>query len=289
MSWEPLTVGLGGDKEGSEDGDETKNHYDNRKLSKSASKDLPVNPGEEIGMFYGLEVCRDFDLKLLKRSKSKTVETKDSEESDMKSSESESKKRKASPEKSETSNETKSAKKKAKRKKKKANAESSQPVGVETANDGETGESSIDGDSFLEMQQAWGNILDSRLEIGLYRRGFVNPTPVQAAALHPAILGRRNIVGAAPTGSGKTLAFLLPILHHILQADLAQGTPPQAIIVTPTRELATQIYHECNNLVPSTCMTLVGGIALVKQARILATKRPLIIIGTPGRLHAMVS
>mmetsp|Transcript_14897 Transcript_14897/g.36213 ORF Transcript_14897/g.36213 Transcript_14897/m.36213 type:complete len:294 (-) Transcript_14897:1893-2774(-) len=291
MSWEPLTVGLGDSKHGSQDGDEAKNHYDNVKLSKSALKDLPVNPGEEIGMFYGLEVCHDFNVKLLKNNKRKVSKAKESKEPESKLKEPESKKRKASPEESKTSNDASTSQKKTKRKKKKkkANLDPSPPVEDETFNDDETGESSIDDDRFLEHQQAWGNVLDSRLETSLYRRGFVNPTPVQAAALHPAILGRRNIVGAAPTGSGKTLAFLLPILNHILQEDLAHGTPPQAIIVTPTRELATQIYHECNKLAPNTCMTLVGGIALVKQARILATKRPPIIIGTPGRLWAMVS
>ncbi|CAJ1933581.1 unnamed protein product [Cylindrotheca closterium] len=290
MSWEPLIVELGGEKHGPQDGDETKNHYDNTKLSKKALKDLPANPGEEIGMFYGLEVCRDFDVKLLKNSNTKAVETKQSKEHDKESSEPKKKKRKAPPEESEASKDTTTSKKKTKRKKKKkANAEPSPPVEEESLDDDETGESSIDEDRFLELQQAWGNVLDSRLETGLYRQGFVKPTPVQAAALHPAILGRRNIVGAAPTGSGKTLAFLLPILQHILREDLAPGTPPQAVIVTPTRELATQIHHECNKLAPDTCMTLVGGIALVKQARILATKRPPIIIGTPGRLWAVIS
>ena len=54
-------------------------------------------------------------------------------------------------------------------------------------------------------------------------------------------------------------------------------------------ELATQIYAECEKLVPNQCVTLVGGIALVKQKRLLTTKRPSIIVATPGRLWAMVS
>lgn len=61
-----------------------------------------------------------------------------------------------------------------------------------------------------------------------------------------------------------------------------------ALIVTPTRELATQIQAECEKLIPNKCVTLVGGIAQVKQQRLLQTKRPPIVIGTPGRLWAMV-
>jgi superfamily II DNA/RNA helicase len=53
-------------------------------------------------------------------------------------------------------------------------------------------------------------------------------------------------------------------------------------------ELATQIQAECEKLVPNQCVTLVGGIALVKQKRLLSTKKPSIIVATPGRLWAMV-
>ena len=244
-------------------------------------------------MFYGLEVCRDFDIKLLRSKNERSVRAKESKEPVKMSKESETKKRKSAPQEPEMSTDSSTEKKKTKSKKKKTsrtNTDSSRPVEDDISKKDETGESSIDDDRFLELQQAWGNVLHSRLETALYHRGFFKPTPIQAAALQPAILGRRNIVGAAPTGSGKTLAFILPILNHILQEeDMSPGTPPQAIIVTPTRELATQIYHECNKLAPNTCMTLVGGIALVKQARILATKRPPILIGTPGRLWAMVS
>jgi len=63
----------------------------------------------------------------------------------------------------------------------------------------------------------------------------------------------------------------------------------QALIVTPTRELATQIHTECEKLVQKQCVTLVGGIALVKQKRLLSTKKPPIVVATPGRLWAMLS
>jgi hypothetical protein len=93
--------------------------------------------------------------------------------------------------------------------------------------------------------------------------------------------------------SGKTLAFLIPILNHLLeQHDEQDNMKPaavQALIMTPTRELATQIHDECDKLLPNQCVTLVGGIAMVKQVRLLKTKKPSVVIATPGRLWAMVS
>jgi ATP-dependent RNA helicase DDX24/MAK5 len=157
-------------------------------------------------------------------------------------------------------------------------------------------------DDWLKVQQSWshacgGALLDPILCRALSRLGFVQPTPIQAATLSASILGRRNLVGAAPTGSGKTLAFLLPILQSLLQERQEQQEyilpppkipVPRALIVTPTRELATQIYNECEKLLPRQCVTLVGGIAPVKQARLLSTIRPPILVGTPGRLWQMV-
>src|SRR3984893_8732009 len=63
------------------------------------------------------------------------------------------------------------------------------------------------------------------------------PTPVQAEAI-PPILAGRDLIATAQTGTGKTAAFLLPILHHLMQRP--RGTT-QALVVTPTRELAQQI------------------------------------------------
>ena len=98
--------------------------------------------------------------------------------------------------------------------------------------------------------------------------------------------------------TGKTLAFLIPILNHILEQKEnnidneetdVKPAAVQALIMTPTRELATQIHAECDKLLPNQCVTLVGGIAMVKQVRILKTKKPSVVIATPGRLWAMVS
>lgn len=73
------------------------------------------------------------------------------------------------------------------------------------------------------------------------RSGYGAPTPIQKAAI-PALLAARDVMGCAQTGSGKTAAFLLPILHNLLEAEktLRMGRP-QVVIVSPTRELSTQV------------------------------------------------
>jgi ATP-dependent RNA helicase DDX24/MAK5 len=286
MSWKPVTVELGGGG----DSDETKNHYDDEKLSKKARRDLPVNPGEPVGMFYGLEVCHDYDIEgrsfeqTTKKTSLETVSTKKRKQKDAPKEHTSSEDPSTeSAEKREDETKKKSKKKKAKKSESKlASLQEAEHVNAEA-----TAEEPIDQNRFLELQQAWGHVLEPELTESLYRSNFFQPTPIQAETLNAAILGRRNIVGAAPTGSGKTLAFILPILNHIIKAE-KKTMSPQAVIVTPTRELATQIQQECNKLVPNQCVTLVGGIASVKQARLLQTKRPPIIIGTPGRLWAMV-
>eukprot|EP00980_Cylindrotheca_fusiformis_P003671 scaffold818_cov136-Cylindrotheca_fusiformis.AAC.37 len=281
MSWKPVTVEL----EGGDTHDEKNNHYDSDKLSRKAKYDLPVNPGEDVGIFYGLEVCHDYgisDGKLNSETEKKSSEVVDSLKRKRNDSQSSAKKTKEEPA---SKDETKAKKKKKKRKQVETSL-SLQPNEDCMKNEADV-EQPIDQKRFRELQQAWCSALEPELVESLYRQNFFQPTPIQAETLNAAILGRRNIVGAAPTGSGKTLAFILPILNYILQEKQATASP-QAVIVTPTRELATQIQEECNKLMPSKCVTLVGGIALVKQARLLQTKRPPVIIGTPGRLWAMV-
>ena len=174
----------------------------------------------------------------------------------------------------------------------------------DTQEDKHTKHEDKDEDGWRQLQLSWshasgGAVLDPILCRSLLRLGFDQPTPIQAATLSATILGRRNLVGAAPTGSGKTLAFLLPIMQSLLQQPpQQQRSVVRALVVTPTRELATQISSECDKLLPTTnsnkaimkkqSVTLVGGSAPVKQARLLSTLRPPIIVGTPGRLWQMV-
>ncbi|XP_020627483.1 probable ATP-dependent RNA helicase DDX52 isoform X2 [Orbicella faveolata] len=72
------------------------------------------------------------------------------------------------------------------------------------------------------------------------KRGYQQPTPIQMQAI-PLIIHKREVLCCAPTGSGKTAAFILPILHH-LKSSRKEGF--RAVVVSPTRELAQQIYHE---------------------------------------------
>lgn len=75
--------------------------------------------------------------------------------------------------------------------------------------------------------------------------GYEKPTSIQAQAI-PAIMSGRDVIGVAKTGSGKTIAFLLPMFRHIKdQRPLEHLEGPVGVIMTPTRELAVQIFKEC--------------------------------------------
>jgi ATP-dependent RNA helicase RhlE len=111
---------------------------------------------------------------------------------------------------------------------------------------------------------------------------YVEPTPIQAEAI-PAILAGRDLIATAQTGTGKTAAFLLPILHQLL--GLPQGTT-QAVIITPTRELARQIDDVCLGLAYHTPLRvglLVGGAPMGAQEKALRAGME-VLVATPGRL-----
>ncbi|MCF6166525.1 ATP-dependent RNA helicase YqfR [Furfurilactobacillus rossiae] len=114
---------------------------------------------------------------------------------------------------------------------------------------------------------------------------FVKPTPVQAKLI-PVILGGRSVVGQSQTGSGKTHAFLLPIFDQ-LKVDVDEV---QAIIATPSRELASQIYEDAKQLAGHfkdqiRIANYVGGTDRSRQERQLDKHQPQVVIGTPGRLR----
>jgi ATP-dependent RNA helicase RhlE len=111
---------------------------------------------------------------------------------------------------------------------------------------------------------------------------YAEPTPVQAQAI-PPILAGRDLIATAQTGTGKTAAFLLPVLHRLL--GLPRGVS-QALVVTPTRELAQQIDDVCLGLAYHTPLRvglLVGGAAMGPQERALRAGVEL-LVATPGRL-----
>jgi superfamily II DNA/RNA helicase len=114
--------------------------------------------------------------------------------------------------------------------------------------------------------------------------GYVHPTPIQARAI-PVVLEGRDVVGIAQTGTGKTAGFTLPMLHR-LAAGRARARMPRSLILSPTRELATQIsdsfetYGKHLNL---TMALLIGGVGMGDQEKLLE-KGVDVLIATPGRL-----
>ncbi|MEK4284684.1 DEAD/DEAH box helicase [Ureibacillus sp. FSL K6-0165] len=119
----------------------------------------------------------------------------------------------------------------------------------------------------------------------IQKLGFKEPTPIQKEMI-PLILQGKSAIGQAHTGTGKTHAFLLPIVQRI---DV-ENTEVQAVITSPTRELATQIFEHLKQLIEGTEISaklLIGGTD--KQRTIEKLKnQPQIVVGTPGRIHDLV-
>lgn len=115
--------------------------------------------------------------------------------------------------------------------------------------------------------------------------GFETPTPIQSEAI-PALLSGRNVVGQAQTGTGKTAAYALPMLQGIE----AGKKVPQALVLTPTRELAIQVAEAISSMASSTklrAMAVYGGQAYYIQVRQLQAGMD-VVVGTPGRLLDMI-
>jgi ATP-dependent RNA helicase RhlE len=114
----------------------------------------------------------------------------------------------------------------------------------------------------------------------LDRAGFEHPTPIQAGAIPPALLGR-DVIGTAATGTGKTAAFLLPIIEK-----LAGKTGTRALVLAPTRELALQIGEELERFGRGRHVrgaVVIGGVGMGNQTAALRDRRE-VVIATPGRL-----
>ncbi|CAO1638057.1 unnamed protein product [Parajaminaea phylloscopi] len=112
------------------------------------------------------------------------------------------------------------------------------------------------------------------------------PTPIQSQAI-PAIMAGRDIIGVAKTGSGKTMAFLLPMFRHIkAQRPVEKMEGPIGLIMTPTRELAVQIYRESRPFLKATGLRAVcvyGGAPISEQIAEMK-KTADIVVATPGRM-----
>ncbi len=130
--------------------------------------------------------------------------------------------------------------------------------------------------SFADLGLSTGLLRD------LTRAGFLEPTPIQAQAIPPALEGR-DVLGCAQTGTGKTAAFVIPMIERLAEGPKGH---PRALILAPTRELAFQIQSSVDQFGRSRRVfstALVGGADMNAQVRGLR-QRPDILVATPGRL-----
>ena len=127
--------------------------------------------------------------------------------------------------------------------------------------------------------------LDPRLEQGIYKIGYTQPTRVQKLAIPEALEGL-DILASAPTGTGKTAAFLIPAIQYLL--DFPRNAPgfARVLVLAPTRELAYQIFEVAKELTAFTDLksgVVTGGINYGSHKEIFEKNND-ILIATPGRL-----
>ncbi|KGR78512.1 DEAD/DEAH box helicase [Ureibacillus manganicus] len=116
--------------------------------------------------------------------------------------------------------------------------------------------------------------------------GFEEPTPIQKEMI-PLILRGKSAIGQAHTGTGKTHSFLLPIVQRIDE----DKQEVQAVITSPTRELAQQIFDALNQLIEGTPIQtklFIGGTDKLRTIDKLKSGQPQIVVGTPGRIKDLV-
>lgn len=122
--------------------------------------------------------------------------------------------------------------------------------------------------------------LSSAILKGVRDAGFTTPSPIQAQAI-PVILQKKDVIAQAQTGTGKTAAFALPVIEM-----LKNNKSIEALVITPTRELAMQVSDEVFKLgkpknVKTVCVY--GGQSIKRQCELIE-KKPQVMIATPGRL-----
>ena len=157
--------------------------------------------------------------------------------------------------------------------------------------DGSRGEVEVQGEGRIALPDYF---MDAMKSVGHRRL-----TPAQKRCW-PAACSGADLLAIAPPGSGKTLAFLLPAIEAALEdqkanVDIGKKRPgaPAALVVAPTRELTLQIASVCNKLkkaVPVRAVAVYGGASQEEQEEALkqTTSHALLVIGTPGRLLAVL-
>jgi len=130
----------------------------------------------------------------------------------------------------------------------------------------------------------------ARLTDVLSGLGIDTPTPIQSATLPDALAGR-DVLGRGRTGSGKTYAFLLPLVARLSDGRTARPKTPRALILAPTRELASQIDQALAPLAEAaglTSRTIFGGVG--QNPQVTALRRGVdIVVACPGRLEDLIA
>jgi ATP-dependent RNA helicase RhlE len=134
-------------------------------------------------------------------------------------------------------------------------------------------------------QQSFADLGVSEVVAGeLAQRGISEPFPVQRMVI-PDVLAGHDVLAQSPTGSGKTLAFGIPLVERLKGADVR----PSALVLAPTRELASQIVDDLQEIAHSRALSIAavyGGAGIVRQAKLAS--RAHILVATPGRLLDLI-
>ena len=126
--------------------------------------------------------------------------------------------------------------------------------------------------------------LDPRVLQAVTDAGYETPTPIQAQAIPPALLGQ-DVLGIAQTGTGKTASFVLPMIT-LLGQGRARARMPRSLVLAPTRELAAQVAENFETYAKHTKLTkalLIGGVSFGEQDKLI-DRGVDVLIATPGRL-----
>jgi superfamily II DNA/RNA helicase len=126
--------------------------------------------------------------------------------------------------------------------------------------------------------------LSPKVQAAITAAGYVDPTPIQAAAIPVAVTGR-DVLGIAQTGTGKTAGFVLPMITR-LESGRARARMPRSLILAPTRELAAQVAQSFEKYGVNHKLAvalLIGGVSMDDQVKKLDRGAD-VLIATPGRL-----
>ncbi|WP_298761575.1 DEAD/DEAH box helicase [uncultured Psychroserpens sp.] len=127
--------------------------------------------------------------------------------------------------------------------------------------------------------------LSDALLKAISKKGYTSPSPIQEKAIPPVLEGR-DVLASAQTGTGKTAGFTLPLLHYLSENPKTKFRPIRALILTPTRELAAQVYEsvkDYSEFLNIKSAVIFGGVN--QKPQVATLRRGVdVLVATPGRL-----